>query len=323
MAQIPALASVSRSFDYVRGLRIKDKQLLVPQPRVRVSLDRSFFKSLSAALQLYSYLVMVGVSRIFKRNRKRQSIAFYPHSAPPWYNIWLATQVSDIQIVSDLDAANTVFVFEDETYSRAARQLTANQRARAFNDRVEDISKTHVARVFEKVFGYSLAVDPLTYEGPAVCKSDANGTHDGKIVMCPISKDDLAEGAVYQRLIDTARDGERSEDLRTNVVKGALPVIFHKFKTLEGRFGTSYLHTDVRTPGEVFSNQEQAQISAFCNEIGLDFGCVDVLRDVNDNRIYIVDVNKTCMPVLSLKFSEQLKALRLMGGALKTAVEDR
>ncbi|MEM7327551.1 MAG: hypothetical protein AAF437_02355 [Pseudomonadota bacterium] len=320
MAQFPAFAAFSRSIGYVSGLRIKDKQLLVPHPRVRVSLDRSFFKSLFSALQLYAYLVGIGVSRVFKRNRDRRSIAFYPHSAPPWYNVWLATQVSDIQIVSDIDKADTVFVFEDETFSRTARQLTAEQRSRALNDRVEDISKTHVARVFQNVFGYALAIDPLTYHGPAVCKSDANGTHDGKIVQCPISHHEIEDGAVYQRLIETATDGQRSEDLRTNVVKGSLPVVFHKFKTREGRFGTSYLHTDVRKASDVYSKDEQVQISAFCREIGLDFGCIDVLRDVSDGRIYIVDVNKTCMPVLSLSFKEQLKALRLMGGALRAAL---
>ena len=319
MTQFSAFASVSRSFEYLRGLRIKDKQLLVPHPRVRVSLDRSFFRSLFSALQLYTYVVLVGVARIFKRNGDRKTIAFYPQSAPPWYNIWFATQIGDIQIISDLDEADTVFVFEDETYSRAARQLTADQRHRAFNDRIEDISKTHVARVFKNVFGYALDVDPLTYQGRAVCKSDANGTHDGKIVQCPIPSKDVEEGAVYQRLIDTATDGARTEDLRTNVVKGALPVVFHKYKTLEGRFGTSYLHTDVRHADEVYSKEEQALISAFCREIGLDFGCIDVLRDIDDGRVYIVDVNKTCMPVLSLSFTEQLKAFRLMGGALKAA----
>jgi hypothetical protein len=322
MAQPSAFAAVSRSFEYLRGLQIKDKHLHVPHPRVRVSLDRSFFRSLFAALQLYTYLVLVGVSRIFRRRRAQRTIAFYPHSAPPWYNIWLAAQVSDLKIVSDIDAADTVFVFEDETYSRSGRKLSAQQRLGAFNDRVEDISKTHVARVFENVFGYALAVDPLTYRGPAVCKSDRNGTHDGKIVQCPLTAQEIEDGAVYQRLIDSATDGRRSEDLRTNIVKGALPVVFHKYKSLEGRFGTSYLHTDVRIADDVFSRQEQRQIASFCREIGLDFGCIDVMRDVTDGRIYIVDVNKTCMPVLSLSFKAQLRALRLMGGALKVAVEE-
>ncbi len=322
MAQFPAFAAVTRSFEYFRGIHIRDKHLHIPHPRARVSLDRSFFRSFWAVVQLYTYLVAVGISRIATRKQDRHTIAFYPRNAPPWYNIWFATQVSDLQIVSDVETADTVFVFEDETISRAGRALTSDQRDRAFNDRIEDISKTHVGRIFERVFGYSLTVDPLTFDGPAVCKSDKNGTHDGKIVQCPIVPQDVEPGAVYQRLIDSATDGERSEDLRTNVVKGALPVVFHKYKSLEGRFGTSYLHTDVRTANEVFSADEQAQISAFCREIGLDFGCIDILRDIKDGRIYIVDVNKTCMPVLSLSFNEQLRALRLMGGALKTAVQE-
>ena len=323
MAQFPAFAAVSRSFEYFRGIHIRDKHLHIPHPRARLSLDRSFFRSVWAVVQLYAYLVAVGLSRAFTRKQERHTIAFYPRNAPPWYNIWLATQVGDLAIVSDVEHADTVFVFEDETFSRAGRTLNSDQRSRALNERIEDISKTHVGRVFEKVFGYSLTVDPLTYEGLAVCKSDKNGTHDGKIVQCPIAPQEVDPENVYQRLIDTATDGERSEDLRTNVVKGALPVVFHKYKSLEGRFGTSYLHTDVRTANDVFSSEEQTLIAGFCREIGLDFGCIDVLRDINDGRIYIVDVNKTCMPVLSLSFKEQLRALRLMGGALKTAVEER
>jgi hypothetical protein len=323
MAQIPAFAAVSRSFEYFRGIRIKDRKLHVPHPRVRLSLDRSFFKSVLAVMQLYSYLVLIGAMRIVKRNRTRKTIAFYPRSAPPWYNIWFATQVSDLQIVSDIDAADTVFVFEDDTYSTAGRSLNADQRERAFNDRIEDISKTNVTRVFENVFGYSLAIDPLTYEGPAVCKSEMNGTHDGKIVQCPISANEIEKDCVYQRFVDSATDGERSEDLRTCIVKGAIPVVFHKYKALEARFGTSYLQTDVRPAQDVFSDAEQARIAAFCREIGLDFGCIDIMRDINDGRIYIVDVNKTCMPVLSLSFKEQLRGLRLMGGALRAAIEER
>lgn len=323
MAQIPAFAAVSRSFEYFCGIRIKDRKLHVPHPRVRLSFDRSFFRSVFAVMQLYTYLVVIGAMRVVKRNRSRKTVAFYPRSAPPWYNIWFATQVSDLQIVSDPDAADTVFVIEDETFSTAGRRLTATQRDRAFNDRIEDISKTAVTRVFENVFGYFLAVDPLTYRGLAVCKSELNGTHDGKIVACPISAKEVEKGCVYQRFVDSASDGERSEDLRTSVVKGTIPVVFHKYKSLEARFGTSYLHTDVRTAEDVFSDAEQALIAEFCREIGLDFGCIDIMRDVTDGRIYIVDVNKTCMPVLSLSFKDQLRGLRLMGGALRSAIEER
>lgn len=322
MTQIPAFAAVSRSFGYLRGLRIKDKKLHVAHPRARISLDHSFFKSVFSGVQLYAYFVVVSALRLFRSPGERKTIAFYPHSAPPWYNIWLVSQISDLKITSDVNTADTIFVFEDETYSSSARRLTQNQRQRALNHRIEDISKTHVGTVFEKVFGYSLTVDPLTYEGEAVCKSDLNGTHDGKIVACPIPAQDLEEGAIYQRFIDSANDGERSEDLRTAIVKGAIPTVFHKFKALDARFGTSYLHTDVRAANEVFTSDEQSLIAEFCREIGLDFGCIDIMRDIKDDRIYIVDVNKTCMPVLSLSFKEQMKALRLMGGSLRAAITE-
>ncbi len=108
----------------------------------------------------------------------------------------------------------------------------------------------------------------------------------------------------------------------TVIVKGVIPAVFHKFKSLDARFGTSYLHTDVRAANDVFSPQEQALIAEFCREIGLDFGCIDIMRDMQDDRIYIVDVNKTCMPVLSLSFKQQMKSLRLMGGSLRTAIGD-
>lgn len=322
MTQFPAFAVVSRSFGYLRGLRIKDKKLHVAHPRARISLDRSFFRSVLSGVQLYAYFVVVSAFRLFKSDRDRKTIAFYPHNAPPWYNIWLVSQVSDLKITSDIEQADTIFVFEDETYTSSARRLTQDQRQRAFNHRIEDISKTHVGSVFEKVFGYSLTVDPLSFEGQAVCKSDLNGTHDGKIVDCPIPAQELEDGAIYQRFIDSANDGVRSEDLRTAIVKGAIPAVFHKFKSLDARFGTSYLHTDVRAANDVFSPEEQALIAEFCREIGLDFGCIDIMRDMQDDRIYIVDVNKTCMPVLSLSFKEQMKSLRLMGGSLRTAIGD-
>ena len=40
--------------------------------------------------------------------------------------------------------------------------------------------------------------------------------------------------------------------------------------------------------------------------MNLDFGAIDVMRDKNDERIYIVDVNKTCMPVLCLSLRQQI-----------------
>ena len=58
------------------------------------------------------------------------------------------------------------------------------------------------------------------------------------------------------------------------------------------------------------------KIAHFCEAMGLDFGAVDVMRDKHDGRIYVVDVNKTCMPVLCLSQKSQRDALRRISESL-------
>ena len=40
------------------------------------------------------------------------------------------------------------------------------------------------------------------------------------------------------------------------------------------------------------------------------------MRDKNNGRIYIVDVNKTCMPVLSLSLNKQIECQQKIADAL-------
>jgi hypothetical protein len=40
------------------------------------------------------------------------------------------------------------------------------------------------------------------------------------------------------------------------------------------------------------------------------------MRDKHDGRIYIVDVNKTCMPVLSLTLAQQIKSQQKIADSL-------
>ena len=105
--------------------------------------------------------------------------------------------------------------FEDATWSDPLPQPTTK---RALNFACHDISKSRVAAVFEATFGYPLAIDPTTYDGDAVEKSEINSMHDGRVVRCPA---DRREGYVYQRLIDTS-DGGSITDLRTPCIGGSL-----------------------------------------------------------------------------------------------------
>ena len=226
-----------------------------------------------------------------------------------------------IEISKDPKAADVVFVFDDSTASETGAKLEPVLKAKAINHRIDDISKKYVAKVFQDVFGYGVEIDPLSYHGKAVQKSDLNGLHDGELVECPLIPDAIKPDCVYQKLIDSTHDGPRSEDLRMAYVGGEIPVVFHKYKLLTKRFGTDYNHVDVWDADKAFSKEEQRQLIDFCDAMGLDFGAVDVMRDKHDGRIYVVDVNKTCMPVLCLKQKEQRRAFRLISAALLRLVE--
>ena len=185
------------------------------------------------------------------------------------------------------------------------------------NYSVRDISKNHVGDVFKSVFGYPIRVDPLRYHGPAICKSNANGTHDGVVINLPIERADVSEQHTYQRLVDSVFQDGVSEDLRIAYVLGEIALVYHKYKPLGDRFGTDYLKVDIKHPSDVFSKEEIELIIQFCKRMGLDFGAVDVMRDKNDGRIYIVDVNKTCMPVLSLDLKTQIQCQKKIANAFR------
>jgi glutathione synthase/RimK-type ligase-like ATP-grasp enzyme len=117
-------------------------------------------------------------------------------------------------------------------------------------------------------------------------------------------------------LVDSTFTGKTSEDLRVAFALGEIALVYHKHKPLDDRFGTHYLSVDVMAAEDVFSPAEINLIIKFCDAMGLDFGAIDVMRDKHDGRIYIVDVNKTCMPVLSLTLAEQIKSQQKIADSL-------
>ena len=272
----------------------------------RINWDRSLLRGLWVVPWLY----------LFGRSDKTANtgtLAFYPQPGMPWYTLPLALRHTAIRQVRDPALADAIMIFDDRTYSDVALPDTD---VRLLNERIVDVSKTHVGTVFERVFGYALSVDPAKHAGPMVQKADANGLHDGRIVLGPLETPQ--SGQTYQRLVDSIVRPGVTEDLRCVCVDGAVAIVFRKEKALDHRFRAVYLNTTLRDPDDVLSADEQEKIAAFCADIGLDFGSIDVLRDhAGDGRIYIVDVNKTCMPVLSMPTRELDQALCKIGQAVE------
>jgi hypothetical protein len=247
------------------------------------------------------------------------TIAFAPERPRPWYLIWPVLRLAGARFVDDPGKADVVMQFEDATRPRPVAPPAAAQ-GRLLNFRCTDVSKSRVAEAFEEAFGYALAVDPATHVGEAVEKSEENGAHDGRIVMCPTT---AKPGRVYQRVIDNRIGGraELVEDIRTPTVGGRPAIVFLKRRKVSERFANANVEVVTARPEDVYSVQELESLATFTRLLGLDWGGLDVLRDASEGRLYIVDANKTDMgPPIALPLSEKLHATRVMARAFRAFV---
>lgn len=245
------------------------------------------------------------------RRREPLAIWFAPDRPRPWYLVRAAAMWAGIEVARRPEEAAAAFCFDDVT-------VMAPNQARGLNARCTDVSKSHVAAVFEAVFGYPLSVDPRTTAGPMVEKSEKNGVHDGRIAEGPLTP---KAAHVYQRLVDTVGDDGACRDLRTPCAGGEPVLVWIKVKPAGRRFAIQNRRVLLRRPEEVFSPEELAKIAAFNARMGADWGGLDILRDRRDGRIYIVDVNKTDLgPLIALSWTDKFRSMGRLSRALERLV---
>jgi len=248
------------------------------------------------------------------RRRTPLAIWFAPERPRPWYLVRAAAMWVGIDVGRRPDEAAAAFYFDDVTVGvpESAGPL------RGLNFGCADVSKSHVAAVFEAVFGYPLSVDALTTAGPMVEKSEKNGVHDGRIVEGPLSP---RAGCVYQKLIDTAGDDGACRDLRTPCAGGEPVLVWIKVKPPGRRFAIQNRRATLHRPSDVFSPRELDLIRTFNARMGADWGGLDILRDRQDGRIYIVDLNKTDLgPLIALGWIDKFRSMTRLGRALERLV---
>jgi glutathione synthase/RimK-type ligase-like ATP-grasp enzyme len=139
-------------------------------------------------------------------------------------------------------------------------------------------------------------VAPATFQGKCVRKSDENAAHDGAIITCPIAERE--QGVVYHKLINNRCDEEYVEDIRVPVIGNTIPHVYLKYKPVDQRFANFRETPDdklpqIHPPEEVLSGSEIKAIKEMARRMHLEFGEMDVLRDRDDGRVYVVDVNNT------------------------------
>ena len=163
-----------------------------------------------------------------------------------------------------------------------------SDRTGLINEGCKDVSKTKVDKIFTEVFGYSSFINPNKYKDLAVCKSNLQSAHDGKIVQCPAKP---IKGKIYQRLIDNRQRNNPFVVLDIRVfIGGGIFMVINKYRAIKGRFKDGSKDAKMMNVNEVFTKKAQEKIVEFCDKFGLDFGEIDILRD-SDGKIYIIDVN--------------------------------
>lgn len=251
----------------------------------------------------------------------RKRVLCYPSRPGPHAVLYKLCAVAGYWITSDPKApCDAVFAWDDATRSEISPFENADA---AINRHCTDISKRHVAQTFAAVFGYGLEVDPTTYSGAVVKKSDENGTHDGEVISCPIPAAAIAPGFVYQKAIDNRRDsGSGFYEYRVPIFGQTIPVVYIKYRPEDAPF-KEFDGAEVVAPDAVLSADEQTRLLQLTTALRMDYGELDVLRDRADGRVYVVDANKTPSgPRRGFRPEQRVQALRMLRPAFEALLAE-
>ena len=219
------------------------------------------------------------------------TIFFYPDYPHENYIIRKLCAYGGIEATSRPDFPFDVgFFFTDQTFASSPESSRTD---RTFiNVHCTDISKSNVQSEFENAFGYSLSVDPCSYTGYAIEKSNKNAKKDATVVSCPIES--VKSFQVYQKYIDNKIGENIYLDYRTTIIGNSIPSVVKKYwRDDKGQMPGTVVEAVAARPQEVFTPKEIKDILCFADNMGMDFGELDILRDNQSGRIYIVDANNT------------------------------
>ena len=185
-----------------------------------------------------------------------------------------------------------------------------------------DISKERVDREVRAVFGVGSLVDPATYRGRVVEKTNLNSRRGWTILDAPVEQ--TREGFVYQRLIDSTTGDGHYVEYRVPVHDGRIPLVYRKVIDEGARFTKTTTSVTIERPEDHFSADELDKIARVCAAMGVDFGELDVLRDRSDGVPHIIDVNHTPFGQLKgLDHAGQAQAYRTLAASFQQMCESR
>jgi hypothetical protein len=159
------------------------------------------------------------------------------------------------------------------------------------NDTKFSSDKKTVEEIFKHIFGYDLGINDVNYLYPVVKKSVKNAKHDGIITTFQESEVDR-KNYTYTKLINNECK-DFVLDLRVPYIKGEIPFVYMKYRNSTKRFSNTNNYAELESLFNVFTREEYQKILEFCNSIEIEYGELDILRNYDDGKIYIIDVNNT------------------------------
>jgi len=278
---------------------------------------KSFFKKVpfvTENINNYKYYKRKALFRsIFNETglpyRPSRKVLFYPE-VPSWQNaIRAILEILNFEITNDInDKYLFAIKWHDCTYKTGEEWLKNIACAGpVINLGSRDISKKYVDQLSLEIFGYSTEIDPLTYHGRCVKKSNINSMHDGRIINCPIKKEEIQEDYIYQLLINNKVTNDYLEEFRVILYQDKIPFLFHKYKLIQNQFVSLNEKVTIKSAENVFSKPEINKLIKLPHKMGLDLAEMDVLRDQHSGRIYVIDVNDTpgALPINSAKIKKE------------------
>jgi hypothetical protein len=226
------------------------------------------------------------------QHKRKLTILCYPQVPRSVYVLYKIAHFAGCRITGNPKSRHDLVVrFEDTTYARIDEALSRlAERMDVLNARCTNISKTRVDAIATPIFGSSLMIDPLRYSGECLMKSDINSAKDGKVVECPVAE--AIPGYVYQRIVNN-RMGTLIQDIRVPIIGGKIPFVYLIYESIKNRFFGVSAYVEMAETLDVLSSEEVKNLIRFCQEFGLDYGELDVLRDGENGFLYVLDANNT------------------------------
>lgn len=250
-------------------------------------------------------------------------IVVWPDFPSKRTTIFKIARLLGCRITNQLVKNPALVIYFDDSTSGNSDFLTKHYPGhRILNSACTDISKVKVDQIHLDVFGYNTLIDPATYVGKAVVKSDINALHDGQIVDCPINAPS-DKSKVYQVLIDNGYDEKLVMDYRVPVVLGCIPHGYIKFKEYKVRFTNEVSFSVLKDANDCLNPSEQMLVIEFAKSMGADFCELDILRNNLDGKIYVIDVNKTPFgPPFGLPEEQASLALSNQTGIIRSYLKE-